>query len=207
MLAYSILARTGADWAYGLWKGECSGRDSGGYDPTGARLLEGVAEIPGIPPAYTNAILCTNSDEMNGRGWTLDKFNYVVLNVDSQNDQRGSWQIHGDWAEYRYKGLCPDGYAVTGLAQTPSNVSAVKRVLCSKISLARPQQCWTVGAFIGDYGDDWGKSVGDEYGVYDFYGQDWNYGHWKASCPADTYVAGVGVYNFSHTADTLLCCY
>jgi hypothetical protein len=202
MLPVSVLTKTNRDWAPGFWKGECSGRDFSGYDPVGARVLQGIATGPS--PHFANAILCTNSDEANGRGWTVDKFNYVVLDIFRGNDQRGSWQQYGDWAPYEYKAECPDGYAVTGIAQTPYQNSDVTHALCSKISVPRPTSCSTVSA--GN--DRFGWSVGAYYGDWSFYGQDWNYGFYKMSCPANTYVAGVGVFpaNAIRFADTLLCC-
>jgi hypothetical protein len=206
MLNTTILTRKNVDWAYGNWKGECSGKASNGIDPVGTELFEGFATnfdtggLLGDYTSWTNAILCTNADKMNGWGWTIDKFSYVVLNVYNQNDQRGSWQQRGDWYPNYYKGLCPDGYAVNGLAQTPVNNADTTSVLCSKISLAHPSACWVSTA------DEFGYSVGEYYGDYGLSGQDWNYGNYKTSCWADTYVAGIAFSTFDHDPRALLCC-
>jgi hypothetical protein len=48
--------------------------------------------------------------------------------------------------------------------------------------------------------------VGDIYGDYALSGQDWNYGNYKTSCWADTYVAGVSFGTASHDPIALLCC-
>jgi hypothetical protein len=202
MLGTDILTKLMQDWAPYNWKGECSGRASNGIDLVGTRLFEGFStnydhSNPVID--WTNAILCTNADEMNGFGWTVDKFDYVVLDIYDHNDQRGSWQMYGDWSPNAYKAECPDGYAVTGLAQTPVGGSATTRVLCSKISTT-PTSCWVTSS------DNFGWSVGAWYNDYTFFSADWNYGNYKTSCWADTYVAGVSFGTYQHNPAYLLCC-
>jgi len=210
MLDVTIQTRKNVDWAPNNWKGECSGTVKG-RDPVGTALFQGFANGLNSGSVFTksyfyaNAILCTNADKMNGLGWTIDKFNYVVLDAYDHDDQRGSWQAYGDWAPGSYKAECPDGYAVTGFAQTPTGNSDVTKVLCSKISVRHPSYCRTA------IGDEFGSSVAELYDDYTLNGQDWNYGYTKQSCPADTYVAGIGMTAWyspaMHTPGALLCCY
>ena len=204
MLDVSVLQRTGKDWAPGDWKGECSGPASNGVDRENNQLFQGFATF-GI--AYTNAILCTNSNALNG--WTVNKFKYQVLDISNQNDQRGSWQSYGDWAVNAYKALCPDGYAVTGIAQTTN--SRASKVLCSKISVTKQTSCSSVTNSVwlrsGQFSDWWGWSLNEYYGDGTYVGQDWNPGFYKASCPEDTYVAGIAAAASVRTYGILLCCH
>ena len=108
--------------------------------------------------------------------------------------------MYGDWAYGKYKGECPDGYAVTGLAQTPVSDADITTVLCSTISVPHPTSCWTT------LNDEFGSSVAQFYQNYTFNGQDWNFGYIKTSCWADTYVAGISVAPWDHEPRELLCC-
>lgn len=208
MLDVTLLTKKKVDWARNNYKAECSGAVNG-RDPVGTRLFQGFStgySAGGVFSSsyfYANSILCTSGDQMNG--WTVDKFNYVVLEAYNHDDQRGSWQQYGDWAPGNYKAECPDGYAVTGLAQTTGGNSDITKVLCGKISVPHPSYCRTA------VGDEFGSSVADLWNDYTFNGQDWSYGYTKQSCPADTYVAGVGMnawYSAAmHAPSALLCCY
>src|SRR3954454_2562515 len=93
MLNVSVQTRKNVDWAPNNWKGECSGRAANGVDPVGTELFQGFANglhdggLWGDIYMFANAILCTNADQMNGR-WTVDKFNYVTLDIYNMDDQR-----------------------------------------------------------------------------------------------------------------------
>jgi hypothetical protein len=160
------------EWASNLLKGECN------FGPGGfGTSLVGVSRVIG-GNRPTKKIFCSTSVSFNS-GTTLD--------FSTRDDRRST--MSGEWDAGFVKGECPQGQALTALAQTLSGV--VKKARCAPIAVTT-DSCEKVTLSNGDQRQS-------------IWGGDWSVGDFKAQC-ADPLVATGVSRDDDGKVRALLCC-
>ncbi len=158
------------DWAPNLLKGECA---------SGRRVL-GVSRIPTGNNSIRN-LFCEEDPHQNPGNLTLD--------ITSGNDRRSS--TGGDWDVGFVKAQCPDGSAVTGVAQTTGGI--VRRVRCGPQALGSvTDSCETKTFASGNMRDS-------------LEGSEWSPGDYKGQCGGSGDVVGISK-DGNGKPRSVLCC-
>jgi hypothetical protein len=166
------------DWSVGEYKAECS---SGGP----AFGLSAFGEA--------HSLLCESPYE-HRFGDDL-QFNTDGAQVFSSSNS-AAYGHYGDWDYGYYKGDCPSGDFIVGVAQTPSG--ALDHVLCGYVppdpdGLAPDPTDCEAATFPGDTP----ISLPDG---------DWAYGYYKLECPDNKVMVSISADPSSHQPHGILCC-